>query len=254
MDNIVIPEETLKTKFVVDPSPPQDPPAPPAVPPIVPAPDVQTPEEIEAARVAAAEVTAAAEAARLEALETPPDPTLLTTADPKLVGGLEKILLKSEDELTKEDEEKLEANLELVKAIANKEVPFVQKWMEEEKYLEGATYEDTYEGRVSYVTDRDKVRDKTVLEQYFANNETLKAFKEHVIDNKLPIGSFMARINRPAILDSKVEDVTEVMTDEQRDTITSRNEAIVRTNLNATGVDEITATAKIMLRLNSLLF
>lgn len=194
--------------------------------------------EEEAKRVAAANATGEGTGD-----PPPPDPSLLSAADPKLVTSLEGLLTKEDGTLTEDEEKVLEDNLELVRSIANKEVPFVQQLMSEENLVQEGDFEDTYDGRVSYLKARDAVRDKVNIDNYFAQNPGLQQFKEHVIDNKLPVSTFLAQVNRPAVLDTEIRDVTETMGDDEKANLESINEQIVRANLKATGVDIATQTA-----------
>lgn len=175
--------------------------------------------------------------------DDPPDMSLLTAADTTLVTDLETLLQKEDGTLTEEEEKRIEDNLPLVKAIANKEVPFVQKLMVEENLLESGEFEDTYEGRTAYLKERDKVRDKVSLENFFAENAVLKQFKEHVVDNKLPVATFMAQVNRPQVLDVKLVAPTEGMNESEIAAIDNINEKVVRANLQTTGVDATTTEA-----------
>lgn len=209
----------------------------------------KTPEEIEAEKVIADKAEEERIAAGGAPVKSPEeeviDLSLLEDADTTLVNGLEDILKKDEADLTPEETKQLEDNEDLVRAIVNKDITIIDQLSGTENFVQEGTFEDSLEGIQSYLVERDKTRDKNVVTDFLESYPEVNALYEHTIVGKKPLITFLAQQNKPAILDSKIEAITESMTDDQKANITTVHEAIVTANLKASGIDDVTIAATI---------
>jgi hypothetical protein len=166
------------------------------------------------------------------------DLSLLEDANPELVTNLEAVLDKAEDQLSEEESKLIEDNKDLVVAIVNKDVTLIDQLRENENYVQEGKFEDSVDGFQSYLSARDELRDKQTVESFLEERPELKSYYEHVVVNKNPPATYFARQNKPAILDTKIEKVTESMSDDQKKAVTSVQESVVRANLKSNGMDD----------------
>jgi len=174
--------------------------------------------------------------------DKPVDFSLLEGADEALVTDLERILAtENEADVSEADQKILDANLELVRAIANQEGTPFEQLRQNERYVESGEFEETAEGYQNYQTARDAVRDKEVITNFLDGApKEVKDLYEHVVTNKHPINTFMAQVNRPPVLDVVIGTVKTDTPEVDKNNILAVQEEVVRINLTSTGMDKTT--------------